>query len=208
MNIVDFLAIAPFYVELMLVGSPSGSSSAILRILRLIRVFRVFKVSRYLPWVGVFTAALAASVQPLLMLVFVLAIAVVVFSSAIYYAERGEYDTVRKVFAYPTGEVSPFQSIPDSMWWAIVTMTTVGYGDMVPITPAGRFIASIAALSGILVLAIPITIISTNFNAEYEKLQVRRGRGRGSIERGSCRWCGACGMCCIRCVRRSCVSAE
>ena len=221
MNIIDFLAIAPFYAELIYSGSPSGSSSAILRILRLIRIFRVFKVSRYLPWVRVFASALTSSLQPLLMLVFVILIAMVVFSSAIYFAERGEWDPTTNLFMRDPGDgtppvPSPYQSIPDSMWWCIVTMTTgeawgvhvcgdrggvqyidpivatpraatapstraVGYGDMVPLTPLGRFIASLAALSGILVLAIPITVISTNFNSEYDKLQKERAAVRARV---------------------------
>ena len=175
LNIIDFVAIMPFYVELLLGDSVSGSS-AVVRIFRLIRIFRIFKVSRYLPWVKVFANAMLLSLNPLLMLVFVILIATIVFSSAIYYAERGEWSDTAQAFMRdgnpPT--ISPYQSIPASMWWCIVTMTTVGYGDVTPITPAGRAIASFAALSGILVLAIPITVISTNFNSEYATLQVGR----------------------------------
>lgn len=123
----------------------------------------------------VFTNALALSLQPLLMLVLVVMIAMVLFSSVIYYAERGEWSEEEQMWMRVPQEGdplrSPYQSIPASFWWCIVTMTTVGYGDVVPITPLGRFIASVASLSGILVVAIPVSIISTNFNSEYAKLQ-------------------------------------
>ena len=175
LNWIDVAAVVPFYVELALVADSAAAAgnSGALRVLRLARIFRVFRVSRYLPWMRVFVRALLLSLQPLLMLVFVVLIGVVVFASAIYYAERGEWDAtlaggtwVRRG-ADGSATESPFRSIPDSMWWAVVTMTTVGYGDAVPVTSWGRFIASLAALCGILVVAIPITVISTNFNNEY-----------------------------------------
>jgi voltage-gated potassium channel Kch len=152
MNWIDIMAIAPFYVELALGGSDAAASAGVLRVARLIRIFRVFKVSRYLPWMRVFGRALLLSLQPLLMLVFVVLIGVVVFASAMYYAERGEWDaalaTYVRVGEDGVASPSPFRSIPDSMWWAIVTMTTVGYGDTFPVTGPGRFIASVAALCG------------------------------------------------------------
>ena len=157
MNWVDIIAILPFYIELMIGDSATATSAGVLRIARLVRIFRVFKVSRYLPWMRVFARALLLSLQPLLMLVFVVLIGVIVFASAIYYAERGEWDDVSKTYVRVaddgTRSESPFRSIPDSMWWAIVTMTTVGYGDAFPVTSMGRFIASLAALSGELVAA-------------------------------------------------------
>jgi hypothetical protein len=127
LNMIDFLAILPFYLELIL-GTAAGGS-AVIRIIRLVRIFRIFKLSRYLPWVRVFTNALALSLQPLLMLVLVVLIAMVLFSSVIYYAERGEWSDDERAFmrTHPlTGDVtlSPYQSIPESFWWCIVTMTT------------------------------------------------------------------------------------
>lgn len=177
LNIIDLMAILPFYLELFM-GNAAGSG-AVIRIIRLVRIFRIFKLSRYLPWVRVFTNALALSLQPLLMLVLVIAIGMVLFSSVIYYAERGEWIAAdRQWVRYNpiTDEKgrSPYQSIPDSFWWCIVTMTTVGYGDVYPVTPAGRFVASVTSLSGILVVAIPVSIISTNFNSEYSKLTRQR----------------------------------
>lgn len=184
LNWIDIAAVVPFYVELAIGenGAQAAGNSGALRVLRLARIFRVFRVSRYLPWMRVFARALLLSMQPLLMLVFVVLIGVVVFASAIYYAERGEWDPaqstwVRRAADGSTSE-SPFRSIPDSMWWAIVTMTTVGYGDAFPITPGGRFIASLAALCGILVVAIPITVISTNFNNEYGAMLKARETAR------------------------------
>ena len=80
-----------------------------------------------------------------------------------------------------TPEVSPFQSIPASFWWCIVTLTTVGYGDETPYSGVGKFIAAVASLTGILVVAIPVSVISTNFNAEFLKLQRQRDQVRARM---------------------------
>jgi len=174
LNIIDVLAILPYFLELAMTSSGTTSGSSIVRVVRLIRIFRVFKISRYLPWLRVFSNALYLSAQPLLMLLLMIFLASVLFSSAIYYAERGAWDAERGewVRTWPDGSTStsPYQSIPESFWWTIVTMTTVGYGDVTPITAAGRFVAVLAALSGILVLAIPVSIISTNFNSEFSQM--------------------------------------
>jgi hypothetical protein len=174
LNVIDALAILPYFLELAVTSSGSTSGSSIVRVIRLIRIFRVFKISRYLPWLRVFSNALYLSAQPLIMLLLMIFLASVLFSSAIYYAERGVWDAGRgewlRVAPDGSNSTSPYQSIPESFWWTIVTMTTVGYGDVTPVTPAGRFVAMLAALSGILVLAIPVSIISTNFNAEFSQM--------------------------------------
>ena len=188
LNFIDFIAIVPFYIEALSDTPPcdapkseqqEGGSGAVFRVVRLVRVFRVFKISRYLSWVRIFGAAMANSAQPLGMLGFIMMIACVFFSSAIYYAEKGNLNPddgqyYRQIGNEKYGELSPFQSIPMSFWWCIVTMTTVGYGDAYPITFPGKIIACITSLLGILVLAIPITVISTNFSIEYENLKKKK----------------------------------
>lgn len=187
LNFIDFIAIVPFYIE-KASDAPAcdepqdatgGGSGAVFRVVRLVRVFRVFKISRYLSWVRIFGAAMANSAQPLGMLGFIMMIACVFFSSAIYYAEKGNLNPADGQYYRPLGtekfgELSPFQSIPMSFWWCIVTMTTVGYGDAYPVTFPGKIIACITSLLGILVLAIPITVISTNFSIEYDNLKKKK----------------------------------
>lgn len=181
LNIIDFLAVVPFYIELALGSTGIGGSSAVFRVVRLVRVFRVFKLSRYLSWVKVFTKAMSTSLQPLIMLLVVVLIGMVIFSTAIYYAEQGVYDERRGCNVRSDGLCTPYESIPASFWWCIITMTTVGYGDHVPVTPLGKVVAVVTSFSGLLVLAIPITIISTNFNEQYDKLKRSRHRVRARM---------------------------
>lgn len=158
MNAVDLIAILPFYLEITLafcgvdVASLSDIKGALLvvRVLRVMRVVRILKLGRYSSGMRTFALTLRSSARQLGMMGMVLSTGVVFFSTLLYYVEKDELGT-------------PFTSIPNTFWWAIVTMTTVGYGDLVPVTVAGKIIASGAIISGVLVLALPITIIVDNF---------------------------------------------
>ncbi|KNC55591.1 Kcna5-prov protein [Thecamonas trahens ATCC 50062] len=164
MNIVDLAAILPFYIELALSGNNLGSF-AVIRVVRLTRVFRLFKLSKYSKGFGLVTQALMASLDALGLLVFLFLLAVVFFSSGLYYAELSEstYDDAQQRWIRSDGKVSPFQSIPACFWWSVVTMTTVGYGDHVPLSTAGRLVASVTMISGVLLISFPITVIGSNF---------------------------------------------
>uniref|UniRef100_A0A182W639 Ion transport domain-containing protein n=1 Tax=Anopheles minimus TaxID=112268 RepID=A0A182W639_9DIPT len=133
MNIIDIIAIIPYFITLATVvaeeedtlnlpkapdkSTNQAMSLAILRVIRLVRVFRIFKLSRHSKGLQILGRTLKASMRELGLLIFFLFIGVVLFSSAVYFAEAGT-------------EMSFFKSIPDAFWWAVVTMTTVGYGDM------------------------------------------------------------------------------
>ena len=158
LNLVDFAAILPFFAELVLQSSAQGTS--VLRAVRLVRVFRVIKVSRYLAWLRVFAATVVASVAPLGMILFVIMLAVILLSSAVYFIERGV--------------TRGFDSIPEAMWWCVITMTTIGFGRVTPGTLGGKLIAAVAAISGVIILAIPISVIATNFQIEFAKLTTSR----------------------------------
>ena len=118
LNIIDLLAIAPFYVT-QLTQSQERISIYFLRTIRLVRVFRIFKLSRYSGEMKILGKALKDSARELCLLVFFIVLGVILFSSAAFYAEEGTPSTM-------------FKSIPGAFWWSIVTMTTVGYGDVVP----------------------------------------------------------------------------
>ena len=105
-----------------------------------------------------------ASSKELTLLVFFLVLGMVIFASLVYYAER-----------LHTNPKNDFKSIPEGLWWAVVTMTTVGYGDMVPKTYAGIIVGSLCALSGVLVIALPVPVIVSNFSMFYSHTQVEIG---------------------------------
>ncbi|XP_024067981.1 potassium voltage-gated channel subfamily A member 10 [Terrapene carolina triunguis] len=163
MNIIDIVSIIPYFVtlttELVQQSEQNGQqnmSLAILRIIRLVRVFRIFKLSRHSKGLQILGQTLKASMRELGLLIFFLFIGVILFSSAIYFAEVDEPQ-------------SHFSSIPDGFWWAVVTMTTVGYGDMCPTTLGGKIVGTLCAIAGVLTIALPVPVIVSNFNYFYHR---------------------------------------
>ncbi|XP_067095762.1 potassium voltage-gated channel subfamily A member 10-like [Osmerus mordax] len=163
MNVIDLVSIIPYFVTVVteVVSTPQENSSqnmslAILRIIRLVRVFRIFKLSRHSKGLQILGQTLKASMRELGLLIFFLFIGVILFSSAIYFAEVDEPST-------------QFVSIPDGFWWAVVTMTTVGYGDMCPITMGGKMVGTLCAIAGVLTIALPVPVIVSNFNYFYHR---------------------------------------
>lgn len=178
MNIIDLLAILPYYIELIVDGN--ASALAVIRVVRLLRIFRVFKVGKYSKNLKILVKTFAASLDGLYLLAFLVGLGLVLFSTALFYAEQvGQtFDPVNQVWIRDDGSESPFQSIIHTFWWCIVTMTTVGYGDMFPVTWLGKIIAGITMLTGVLVLAFPISVLGANFNDQWSEAQKHAKRRR------------------------------
>jgi hypothetical protein len=166
-NIIDIVSILPFYVALFVTGE---TSTLMLRMLRMIRILRVLKLSRNNVGLMAVTEAVRESSEAITMLFFLLIVALVLFSSLMFYAEQtgSSLDAKTQQWMRDDGTVSPFQSIFHTMWWCIVTMTTVGYGDDVPVTPLGKIVGSATMLCGVFVLAFPTVILSTNFQEIHQ----------------------------------------
>jgi len=144
-GIIDLLAIVPTYLEFFFVGS---HYLVVVRALRLLRIFRIFKLGHFLKEGAVITAALRASrVKITVFLVFILLL-VVIIGSIMYLVEGGQDKT-------------GFTSIPRSVYWAIVTLTTVGYGDIAPTTTFGQFLAAVVMILGYGVIAVPTGIVTS-----------------------------------------------
>ena len=129
LNIIDFVAILPIYITLITndAGSDNDASGlSIVRVLRLVRIFRIFKFSRYSLGLQVVFRTLIKSTPALILLGFILSTTVVVFGTLMWYCERGRWDEATQDWRRSNGDPSPFQSIPDSFWYVIITMTTVG----------------------------------------------------------------------------------
>ena len=162
-NWVDFLAILPFYLE-QLAGDALAAFSVV-RVIRLVRVFRVFKMGKSFTGLQLMAAALHDSLKVFLILAFLTVIGMILFSSAIFYLEAdGDGVTIG-----PNGTPATFASIPRSFWWALVTLTTVGYGDFYPTTGLGKTLAVATFFIGIVILAMPITVIGDNFQRACDR---------------------------------------
>lgn len=152
--LIDLLAILPFYLPVV-IGEQGAE-----RMLRIFRLFRLLKIARYSDSTTLITDVFRRKAQELLITILVMSIWLVFVSSLMYYVERDAQPEV-------------FTSIPASIWWGIVTLTTVGYGDVVPITSLGRALGAIIALLGIAIFALPAGIIASGFTEELD----RRRRG-------------------------------
>jgi len=168
LNWVDLIAILPFYIGLIL---GSSNQFTFVRVIRAMRVFRILKLGKYTSTTKMLTNAIVSSGGALYMLAFFLLIGLTLFASVIWFAEQsGAYfDTSMRQWIYYGGHPSPFQSIIDTYWLTIVTFTTVGYGDVVPITGWGKLICGMAAVCGVLILGFPITILGANIQDSYNK---------------------------------------
>jgi voltage-gated potassium channel len=141
-GVVDLLAILPTYLSVLL---PGAETLLVIRGLRLLRIFRVFKLGRYLGEASVLSTALAASRHKVTVFLGTILILVTILGAAMYLIE---------------GEENGFTSIPTSVYWAIVTMTTVGYGDIAPQTLAGKALASLVMVLGYSIIAVPTGIVT------------------------------------------------
>ncbi|SFM19096.1 voltage-gated potassium channel [Desulfomicrobium norvegicum] len=162
-GMVDLLAILPTYISLVVPGS---QYLLVIRVLRVLRIFRVLKLANYLNEARQLTAAMRSSRRKITVFLFTVLTLVVVLGSLMYMIE---------------GEESGFTSIPQSVYWAIVTLTTVGYGDISPITPLGKALAAVVMILGYGIIAVPTGIVTVELS--------RASAGRISTQ--ACELCGA-----------------
>jgi len=179
-GVIDLLAILPTYFGLIF---DQYTFLLTIRALRLLRVFRVFKLGRYLKEAAVLVRALQLSANKIVVFFGVILTLVLILGSLLYLIE---------------GEENGFTSIPQSIYWAIVTITTVGYGDIAPATVLGKIIASISMLTGYSIIAVPTGIISVEISKAVRSENKSRGKacsGCGHVDHQTdasyCRICGA-----------------
>jgi len=168
-GIIDLLSAVPKYLSLVLVGT---QVLVTFRALRLLRVFRILKLSRYVGESQKILDALRASKTRILVFLFAILIICVILGTVMYLVETPE---------------SGFSSIPKSVYWAIVTLTTVGYGDIVPTSVAGQFVASIIMILGYAIIAIPTGIITS----EMTRASTKENTDISPVSRQSCPHCSA-----------------
>lgn len=154
MAIIDLLAFLPFYLPYF------GADLRMLRLLRVLRIFRLFKVVRYVEALSYIGSVFRKKREELFISLILTLFLLVISSALMYYVEN---------------EAQPenFSSIPETMWWGIATLTTVGYGDIYPITPLGQFLGGIIAIIGIGLFALPTGILASGFSEEISRKRNR-----------------------------------
>jgi voltage-gated potassium channel len=177
-GVIDLLAVAPTWLALIV---PGAQLFLTVRVLRVLRIFRVLKLTEYLDEAGVITAALRASRRKIFVFLFAVLTLVVIIGSMIYVVE---------------GPGNGFTDIPQSMYWAIVTLTTVGYGDVSPQTPLGKLLASVVMIIGYAIIAVPTGIVTSELTSARNRGHSRQacpvcGREGHDDDALHCKHCGA-----------------
>ena len=155
--LIDLLAILPYYLML------AGIDLRVIRALRIMRLVRIAKLGRYYAALRVIHRVIRNQKEELVLTISVLLILLVISSALMYHAEN-------------TAQPENFPDIPTTMWWSIVTLTTVGYGDVYPVTAIGRLLAAVIAVFGIGMVALPAGIIGSGFVAEIQRKAIRQDR--------------------------------
>jgi len=151
--LIDLLAILPFFLHAMI-----GIDLRVLRMLRLLRFFRLFRLTAYMRSADIIKNVFQNKISELALSLVLVVFLIVIASCLVYFAEHN----------HPVNK-ERFTSIPATIWWAIVTLTTTGYGDMYPITTLGKVFSSVIMLSGIALFALPAGIITVGFLEEFRK---------------------------------------
>ncbi len=156
--LIDVLAILPFYLHTII-----GLDLRVLRILRLMRFFRLFRLTAYMKSAQMITNVFKKRINELALSFILVIFLVIIASCALYFAEHE-----------PPGNHELFTSIPATMWWAVVTLTTTGYGDMVPFTDIGKAMSALIMLTGVAFFALPAGIITAGFLEEFRINRIKK----------------------------------
>jgi voltage-gated potassium channel len=179
LGVVDLLSIAPTYLGLFFSGA---QTLLVVRALRLLRVFRIFRLRHYINEMQFLLAAIKGSFRKISIFMLMVFTTVIILGSLMYLVEEGR---------------NGFESIPESIYWAIVTITTVGYGDITPATSLGKFVASVIMLMGYGIIAVPTGIITTemalNARKKHHSHEACPSCGREGHEEDAafCKYCGS-----------------
>lgn len=160
MGVIDVIAILPDVIAIIVFKTRPDimfNSKAVefISFFRIVRVLRIFRLVKHVPGLWILVYTLKASVGELVLLSCFMTVGILIFSSLIYFAD----------------ERSNFESIPHAFWWALITMTTVGYGDMYPTTTLGKLVGSLCAMSGLLMIGFSVPTLVNNFTLYYKHVQ-------------------------------------
>lgn len=178
-GIIDLVSILPTYIAFLY---PSAAYLLVIRVLRVLRIFRILKLFRYIGEANMLFAALYNSRRKIFVFVFSISTLIVIFGALMFIVE---------------GPANGFNNIPVAIYWAIVTVTTVGYGDISPQTPLGQAIAALAMICGYAVIAVPTGIVSAELMQEFRRERMEDDRvckacnKRGHVQDAA--YCSACG---------------